>query len=132
MGFTERQAGFLVTVMLYAGVCLRRHYCAFARIAYGRTMHEFFGVAAGTWLCDRAALWSQPRCTTFNYKPLYRAIGEPNNRHRRPVTLARAVERLMVLDAVLGDGGRTWLATNKTSSRISPSRIGSLAGISLR
>jgi hypothetical protein len=23
-GFTERQAGFLVTVMLHAGVCLRR------------------------------------------------------------------------------------------------------------
>ena len=42
MGFTERQAGFLVTVMLYAGVCLGRQYCTFASIAYGRTMHEFF------------------------------------------------------------------------------------------
>ncbi len=35
-GFTERQAGFLVTVMLFAGVCLGRHYCTFARIAYGQ------------------------------------------------------------------------------------------------
>ena len=35
-GFTERQAGFLVTVMLHAGVCLARQYCAFARIKYGR------------------------------------------------------------------------------------------------
>jgi len=25
-GFTERQAGFLVTVMLHSGVCLARHY----------------------------------------------------------------------------------------------------------
>ena len=34
-------------------------------------------------------------------KPLYAAIGEPNNRNRKPVTLARAIERLMVLDTVL-------------------------------
>ena len=34
-GFTPRQAGFLVTVMLYAGVCLGRQYCAFAGIEYG-------------------------------------------------------------------------------------------------
>jgi hypothetical protein len=132
MGFTERQAGFLVTVMLYAGVCLGRHYCAFARIAYGRTMHEFFESPLARGYVTARRCGHNRACTTFNYKPLYRAIGEPNNRHRRPVTLARAVERLMVLDAVLGDGGRTWLATNKTSSRISPSRIGSLAGISLR
>ena len=26
-GFTDRQAGFLVTVMLHAGVCLGRQYC---------------------------------------------------------------------------------------------------------
>jgi hypothetical protein len=42
MGFTERQAGFLVTVMLYAGVCLGRQYCTFGRIAYGQKMHDFF------------------------------------------------------------------------------------------
>ena len=35
-GFTERQARFLVTVMLHAGVCLGRQYCAFAPIQYGR------------------------------------------------------------------------------------------------
>ena len=41
-GFTERQAAFLVTVMLHAGVCLGRHYCTFAGLAYGRKMHDFF------------------------------------------------------------------------------------------
>ena len=35
-GFTERQARFLVTVMLHSGVCLGRQYCAFARINTGR------------------------------------------------------------------------------------------------
>lgn len=32
-GFTQRQARFLVTVMLHSGVCLPRHYDAFARRA---------------------------------------------------------------------------------------------------
>ncbi len=41
-GFTERQAAFLVTVMLHAGVCLGRQYCTFAGIAYGQKMHDFF------------------------------------------------------------------------------------------
>ena len=44
-------------------------------------------------------------------KRLYDAIGEPNNRHRRPMALGRAIERLMVLDAVLADPQVTWLAT---------------------
>ena len=44
-------------------------------------------------------------------KRLYRAIGEPDDRHRRPVTLARAIERLMVLDGVLAEPETTWLAT---------------------
>ena len=34
-GFTERQARFLVHVMVYAGVFLERQYCAFAGIAHG-------------------------------------------------------------------------------------------------
>src|SRR6266850_4334234 len=49
----------------------------------------------------------------IHHKPLYRAVGEPDNRHRRPTTLARAIERLMVLDAVLADRDRTWLATEQ-------------------
>ena len=41
-GFTPRQAGFLVTVMLHSGVCLGRHYSAYARIAHGAKVREFF------------------------------------------------------------------------------------------
>jgi hypothetical protein len=32
--FTERQARFLVTVMLHAGVCVPRQYASFAGVAY--------------------------------------------------------------------------------------------------
>ena len=41
-GFTERQARFLVTVMLHSGVCLGRQYCAFARIEYGAAVANLF------------------------------------------------------------------------------------------
>lgn len=114
MGFSERQAGFLVTVMLHAGVCIGRQYCTFARIAYGQKMHDFFqslldrGVATA-----RACGHNRARLFHIHFKPLYTAIGEPDNRHRRPTSLGRAVERLMLLDAVLDEPDRTWLATER-------------------
>ncbi len=112
LGFTERHAGFLVTVMLYSGVCIGRQYCTFARIAYGRTMHEFFeSLLARRYATARSCGHNRARLFHIHYKPFYCAIGEPNNRHRKPMTPARAVERLMILDAVLAERERTWLAT---------------------
>jgi hypothetical protein len=113
-GVTDRQAAFLVTVMLYAGVCMDRHYCTFAGIAHGRKTHDFF-----RWLLDRGYATAHPcrnnsaRIFHIQYKPLYAAIGEADNRHRKPTPLPRAVERMMVLDAVLADRDRTWLATEQ-------------------
>ena len=40
-GFTERQARFLVTVMLHSGVFVERQYCAFAGIVHGQKTHDF-------------------------------------------------------------------------------------------
>jgi len=114
LGFTERQGGFLVTVMLNAGVCLGRHYCTFARIAYGQKMHDFFqSLLARGYATARACGHAKARLYHIHNKELYRAIGEPNNRYRRPTTLARAIERLMMLDAVLADRDRSWLATER-------------------
>ena len=41
LGFTERQADFLVHVMLHSGVCLGRQYCTFAGIARGNDTFFF-------------------------------------------------------------------------------------------
>jgi len=49
----------------------------------------------------------------IQYKPLYEAIGEPNNRHRKVASLGRFVERLMLLDAVLADHHYGWLGTEQ-------------------
>jgi len=111
-GFTERQAGFLVTVMLHAGVCLMRHYEAFARMRHGQTIIDFFqSLVTRGYATANPCGHHRAHLYHLHFKPLYRAIGEPDNRHRRPTALPRAVEKLMVLDAVLADRDRTWLAT---------------------
>jgi hypothetical protein len=113
-GFTDRQAGFLVTVMLHSGVCIRRQYCAYARIAHGQKDNDFFAsLVAKRLATSYAAAHRRARIYHLQSKPLYAAIGEPNNRNRKPVTLARAIERLMVLDAVLGERRLGWLATER-------------------
>lgn len=113
-GFTNRQAGFLVMVMLHSGVCVRRQYCVYARIVHGQKDCDFFAsLVARRLATPYCAAHRRTRIYHVQSKPLYAAIGEPNNRNRKPVTLARAVERLMVLDAVLGEGRVQWLATER-------------------
>jgi hypothetical protein len=112
--FTPRQAGFLVLVMRHAGVCLDRQYCAYARVAHGKATQEFFATLvrrgfATAYSCGSNRAWIYH----VHHKALYGAIGEPNNRYRRPAFLGRAVERLMILDAILLDRTRTWLATER-------------------
>ena len=112
-GFTERQARFLVHVLVYAGVFLERQYCAFAGIKHGQKTHDFLGKLVGRRYATMITPGALHRGRLYHvqYKPLYEAIGEPNNRHRKPASLGRMVERLMLLDAVLADKNHTWLGT---------------------
>ena len=113
-GVTDRQAAFLVTVMLHAGVCMDRHYCTFAHIAHGQKTTDFFRrLVDRGYATAHSCRNNSARLFHVQYKPLYAAIGDPDSRHRKPTPLARAIERLMVLDAVLADRGRTWLATEQ-------------------
>ena len=113
-GFTDRQARFLVTVMLHSGVCLGRHYATFARITHGQKVQDFFHrLLARKYASVRRCGHNTARLYHVHHKPLYAAIGEPDNRHRKPFALARAVERLMVLDGVLAHRDLQWLATER-------------------
>jgi hypothetical protein len=114
-GFTERQARFLVTVMVYGGAFLERQYCTFAGIVHGQKTHDFVRklIDRGYVTVITPGALHRGRLYHLQYKPLYEAIGEPNNRNRRPATMGRMVERLMVLDAVLADRHYTWLGTEQ-------------------
>lgn len=113
-GFTRRQARFLVTVMLHSGTCLQRQYTAFAGIVHGEKTKRFFAKLvrlryASAYPCRH----NRGRVYQVHHKALYRAIGETDSRHRRPLSPARVVERLMLLDAVLADRELIWLATDE-------------------
>jgi hypothetical protein len=113
-GFTPRQSSFLTTVMLHAGVCLPRQYTAFAGIVFGQKTRDFFERLTSQRFATAYPCWrGAGRVFHVHHKGLYRAIGEPDNRHRRSATVARAIERLMVLDAVLSDRETMWLATER-------------------
>jgi hypothetical protein len=111
-GLTERQARFLVTVMLHAGVCVPRQYGRFAGIAYGHKVNRLFDklvqrghASAVACLHNRAQLYH------VRHHALYQAIGQPDSRYRRPVSGRLAVERVMTLDGILTSPELVWLAT---------------------
>ena len=104
-GFTERQARFLVTVMLHSGVFVERQYCAFAGIVHGQKSHDFLERLSTRGFAKAIAVGPLHRGRLFHvhHKPLYAALGETDNRHRKPMSTGRMIERLMVLDAVLDE-----------------------------
>ncbi|WP_162271264.1 hypothetical protein [Luteitalea pratensis] len=48
----------------------------------------------------------------MHHKRLYAAIGEPDNRKRRPAPIGTLASRLMLLDLVLDEPSRLWLGTS--------------------
>jgi hypothetical protein len=100
-GFTERQARFLVTVLIHSGVFIERQYRAFAGIAHGQNTRDFAAkLVSGDYATPiLPGALHRGRLFHVQHKALYEAIGEPNNRNRKPASLGRFVERLMILDA---------------------------------
>jgi hypothetical protein len=117
-GFAERQARFLVNVLLQSGVFVERQYCAFAGIVHGQKSTDFiktiverrFATAIATGKLHRG------RMLHVHYKPLWAAVGEPDNRFRKPAAPGRMIERVMLLDAVLDEPTCTWLGRRSTSA----------------
>ena len=113
-GFTERQARFLVTVMLHADVCVPRQYATFCGIVHGQKTRKFFAKLvrlgfASMYDCRH----NRARIYHLHQKALYRAIGQAESRLRRPLTLDHAIQRLdgprrhrdESRHGVAGDGG---------------------------
>lgn len=114
LGFTERQSGFLVNVMLHSGVCLPRQYCAFARIARGQKMVDFFDrLVSDDYATPYACSRGNARVYHVHNAKLYTAIGQRDARLRKPAALARTIERLMVLDHVIAHRELAWLGAEE-------------------
>jgi hypothetical protein len=114
-GFSEPQGRFLLHVLIYSGVFIERQYCAFTGIKHGQKTRDFLTnlVNRGYATAITPGKLHRGRLFHVQYKPLYEAIGEANNRNRRTASTGRFVERLMLLDAVLGDRTHSWLGTER-------------------
>jgi hypothetical protein len=112
-GFSPRQARFLVEILIHSGVFVERQYCTFAGITHGQKTTDFLRRLVGCGYARPIATGALHRGRLFHvhYKPLYAAIGQADNRHRKPMTMGHMIERMMVLDAVLADRTFTWLGT---------------------
>lgn len=110
-GFTERQARFLLQVLLHSGVFVERQYCRFAGITHGQKTTDFLGKLVERRFATPVATGALHRGRLFHvhYKPLWAAIEEPDSRFRKPAALGRLIERVMILDAVLADSSVVWL-----------------------
>lgn len=126
LGVAERQARFLATVMLHSGVFVGRQCATFASITHGQKVHDFIEMLLARRFVTAIPLGSTGRTRIFHvrHKPLYSAIGEPDNRHRRRVTIDRAIECVMVLDGVLADRSVTWLGSEREKRRYFNQRLG--------
>jgi hypothetical protein len=114
-GFTERQARFLVHVLVHSGVFLERQYRLFSGFKHGHNTQTFLRSLTERKFATaiRPGKLHTGRLYHVQFKPLYEAIAEPDNRNRRAVALGRMIERLMLLDVVLADKNHTWLGTEK-------------------
>ncbi|HMC21880.1 MAG: hypothetical protein DMG48_07420 [Acidobacteria bacterium] len=92
-----------------------RQYAAFAGITHGQKVHDFIRTLVARRFATLIELGTtgRTRIIHVHYKPLYAAIGEPDNRNRRRVTIDRTIHRLMILDAVLADRSVNWLRSER-------------------
>jgi len=112
LGFTERQARFLVHVMLFGGLCLPRQYARFNGRAYGHVVTEFFAkLVRRRHATPCRCLHNRGRLYHVHDRRLYAAIGEPRHPHRRPVSVRQVVERLMRLGSVIINPNLRWFVS---------------------
>lgn len=118
-GFPQRQREFLVTVMVHSGCFLERQYCAFTGTVHGQNSRQFVQrlITRGLVRVIEPGSARRGRLYQVHHKPLYEAIGLADDRNRRLRTPGRMVERLMVLDAVLGDRRCWWLSPEADKRR---------------
>jgi hypothetical protein len=99
-GFTPRQARFLVEVLIHSGVFVERQYCQFAGLTHGQKTTDFLRRLVERGYARPIATGAPHRGRLFHvhHKPLYAAIGQADNRHRKPGD-GPHIERLMLTRA---------------------------------
>ncbi len=109
--YTPRQAAFLAMVAIHGGYFLRRQFVAFLGQKDGGLVTEFFQRLVAR---SHAVRHPAAQATSIFHlcsRPFYAALGDPNNRNRRPVGPAAVAAKLMTVDVVLPWRDRVVLGT---------------------
>ena len=111
LGWTGREAEWIALVCLHSGVFTRPQFCRYFDTESKRA-HRFVKALVNR----RAAVESDhlmfnggARLCRISSKPIYRALGVENIRHRRKARPAVMMRRLLSLDFVLEHPGMNWL-----------------------
>jgi len=124
LGFTSRQARFLVLVALHSGYCLRRQYAAFSGVSYGKNVRDFLDSLVAKQLAERFQIRAD-RGHLYHLcaRPFYRVLGQEHNRNRRAASAALIARKLMVLDFVLSHSHAQWIATEEDKVQLFAERL---------
>jgi hypothetical protein len=113
LGYSTMQASFLWLVALHSGVFLRRQYLQFAGISSGKHATEFLKKLVENHHARIFPLAGRIAVYHLDSKVIYRAIGHPDMRFRRPHGLDYVRAKLLSLDFILQNPANTYLATEQ-------------------
>jgi hypothetical protein len=111
LGYTARQPQFLVRVALHGGYFLRRQYVTFTGIAHGQATVRFLARCVAREHVRVLPYGRDGHVFHLSARPLYAAIGEEDNRNRRPAEWDAVLRKLMTLDFALAHPTARFLAT---------------------
>ena len=113
LGWTGRAAEWIALVCLHSGVFTRPQFCHYfdadrkQALRLVRALLERRAAVEGEWPLVNGG----GRTCRISSKPLYRALGVENIRHRRKANRSVVMRRLLSLDFVLEHPGLNWLPT---------------------
>ncbi len=106
-GYTAREAAFVATAALHSGYFLTRQFCPERGKTADTFCHKLLRFEHGTPL----TLANRTRLFHLSAKPIYAALGQEENKHRRPRDPAQARLKVMALDFVLAHPEHRFLPT---------------------
>jgi hypothetical protein len=113
IGYSELEAGFLCLAALHGGYFLRRQFAHFLGRQDGGTVTQLMQKALGQ-NHVRTSTWRQnTQLYHLCARPFYEALGQGDNRNRRPREVPAIKNKIMALDFVLAHRQAHYLATEQ-------------------
>ena len=113
LGWTGREAEWIALVCLHSGVFTRVQFCHYfntqrmTALRFVKALIDRKEAVESEWPVVNGG----GKSCRISSKPIYRALGIENIRHRRKATVSVLMRRLLSLDFVLEHPGMNWLPT---------------------